>query len=71
MKKQKPISLEEAVQLLIQNMQEARAAGRKGTEPGHLCWYLDHFVEWLVSIGYHVELTGDEFEPFVMSDHVC
>lgn len=70
MEKKTPISLEAAVVLMVQHEQEARAAGRKGTEPGHLVWYAYHFVEWLEELGYHIELTGDEFEPLVMSDQI-
>jgi hypothetical protein len=71
MEKQTAISLEAAIHLLIENEQAARAAGRKGAEPGQMFWYAGHFVEWLSEIGYHVELTGDEFEPLIMSDKVA
>lgn len=71
MKKQTPISLKAAIHLLVDHEDAAYAAGRKGTEPGHLCWYAPHFVEWISELGYHIELTGDEFEPFSITDKVA
>lgn len=68
MKKQRPIELESAVQLLMKYEHAARKAGRKGADPGHLCWYQYHFLEWLNGLGYHIELTGDEFESAVISE---
>lgn len=70
MEKKTPISLEAAIILMVKHEHEARDAGRKGTESGHLVWYAYHFVEWLEGLDYHIELTGDEFEPVVMSDKV-
>lgn len=70
MQKQMPISLEAAIHLLTKHEQEASDAGRKGTEPGHLFWYAWHFVEWIESLGYHIELTGDEFEAIGLSDRL-
>ena len=31
-------------------------------------WFYENFIEWISSQGYHIELTGDEFEAAVMSD---
>lgn len=71
MKKRTPISLEAAIHVLVENEQAARAAGRKGTDPGHLFWYAYHFVEWISELGYHIDLTGDEFEAISMSDKIA
>jgi hypothetical protein len=30
-------------------------------------WIYDNFVEWISDQGYHIELTGDEFEPRVLA----
>jgi hypothetical protein len=29
-------------------------------------WYLKNFVEWISTLGYHIEITGDEFEAAAM-----
>lgn len=71
MKKRTPVSLNAAIQLLAVHEQAAHAAGRKGTDPGHLCWYAPHFVEWISELGLHIELTGDEFEAPVMPDKIA
>ena len=67
MPKKRPISLDDAV----------RMAGRKyvdtkeiGHARGENHWYFDCFVEWISEIGYHIELTGDEFDAPVLSDKV-
>ncbi len=70
MKIQTPISLDDAIDLMHAHENEARAAGRKGAEPGHLCWFSYNFVEFIANLGYHIELTGDEFEPYSYSDKV-
>ena len=62
MKQQKPLSLESAIQSLLDHEEGAMKAGRKGLEPGHALWYQCNFIEWISSLGYHIELTGDEFE---------
>jgi hypothetical protein len=35
---------------------------RIGNKPEECHWYYQHFVEWISAQGYHIELTGDEFE---------
>ena len=62
MQTQKPISLEYAIGLLLDHQTAAMKAGRKGLEPGHAFWYGCNFIEWISSLGFHIELTGDEFE---------
>lgn len=63
MEPKKPISLEQAIRLMEKHEDLARTAGRKSAEPGHLCWFSYNFVEFISTLGYHIELTGDEFEP--------
>lgn len=67
---QQPIDLEQASRMAHEKYEEARKNGRFGYAPGECFWYLDHFVEWISCLGYHIELTGDEFEPFVMSSQI-
>jgi hypothetical protein len=62
MQKKNPITLEAAVQSLLDHEVGAMKAVRKGLEPGHAFWYQCNFIEWISSLGYHIELTGDEFE---------
>jgi hypothetical protein len=71
MERKTPIALEAAIHLLVENEHAARAAGRTGTDPGHLFWYAYHFIEWIAEIGYHIELTGEEFEAPMMSDKIA
>ncbi len=65
MQKQTPIALNEAVSLMVKHEHAASAAGRKGADVGHVFWYSFHFIEWLETIGYHIELTGDEFDAYL------
>jgi hypothetical protein len=44
---------------------------RNGFKPGECHWYFDHFVEWVSSLGYQIELAGDEFEPYPVADKVA
>jgi hypothetical protein len=47
---------------------EAFDAHRMGYQPGECNWYFKNFVEWVSSLGYHIELTGDEFELYLGDD---
>lgn len=58
-----PISLAVAVQMADTTSREAASNGRLGIEPGQTYWYWSHFIEWISSLGFHIELSGDEFEP--------
>ncbi len=58
MPKKTPIRFEEAVRKLdgelnIENI---------GHEPGQYQWLLKNFVSWISDKGFHIELTGDEFD---------
>jgi hypothetical protein len=66
MEKKNPISFTNAVKCAHNKWSEKVNAFR-GDEAD---WYFDNFVDWISSQGYHIELTGDEFEPFVMSEIV-
>jgi hypothetical protein len=70
MEKKTPISADAAIQLLLEYEDAAQKAGRKGHEPGQMFYFSVHFVEWLSDIGYHVEITGDEFDPYNITDQV-
>lgn len=66
MKKKQPISLESAVTLFSKEWINC-VLSRRAEE----CEVLDrNFVNWVSEKGYHIELTGDEFEPVAMSDKV-
>lgn len=66
-----PISFSDAIHLVAEKQIEALKAGRGGPEHGHLSWYTNNFVEWISELGYHIELTGDEFESRAMSAFVA
>ncbi len=68
MKKQNPILLEEAIQLMIDSETEAKNSGQNHCEFGGVLYFSFNFIEWLSRIGYHVELTGDEFELYAISE---
>lgn len=70
MEKKQSIELLQAAHLAEEKFEEARKEGRFGHKPGECFWYLDHFVEWISGLGYHIELTGDEFEPYQMSSQI-
>ncbi len=64
MERKSPISFEEAIRLASQKwLAEYRALNGDGIE-----WLERNFVKWINSQGYHIEISGDEFEPFIMSD---
>ena len=58
MPKQKPISFDDAIRMVKQVYFEAEI----GHKPGQCTWFFANFVEWITSQGFHIELTGDEFE---------
>ena len=62
MPRKKTVSLETALKVMLLRQDEAFAASRFGEGPGQHSWYEKNFVEWISSLGYHIELTGDEFE---------
>ncbi len=70
MAKKNPISLAVATKMINEKQDEAFSGRKFGNIPGHLHWYLYNFVNWISEQGYHIELTGDEFEPLALSDKV-
>lgn len=66
-----PISFELAIMKLIEKQREKFDAGRFGDEPGRYGWYCLNFVDWISLQGFHIELTGDEFETYALTDKVA
>lgn len=71
MAKKNPITFETAIRMVSEKHREAFDARRFGDEPGQHGWYDLHFIEWMSELGYHIELTGDEFECYALSDKVA
>lgn len=67
MPRKKPITFEEGVRMAGQNFMSADKVGHARHES---YWYLNFFVDWISELGFHIELTGDEFEAAVISDKV-
>lgn len=67
MEKKEPISFEDAIHL-------ARLEHRilfKLHAFKRMKWVEKNFVHWISEQGYHIEITGDEFEPTQVTDKVC
>lgn len=62
MPKAEPISFETAIFLLNQKLIETFDAGQIGSNPGQYYWYINHFVEYIIELGFHIRISGDEFE---------
>jgi hypothetical protein len=71
MPKKASISLQGAADLLNEIQKPQFHAANFGSAPGQYNWYAENFVEWISSLGYHIELTGDEFEATVAQEHVA
>ena len=65
MEQKTAISYEDAMWLTNRTLKKCYEEEKMGADFGHYQWYLDNFIEWISSLGYHIELTGDEFEPAV------
>lgn len=63
-----PISYQDAMSLTHETLKKCWKEKKISSEFGHYYWYFDHFCEWLSILGYHIELTGDEFELYFTSD---
>lgn len=61
MPKRKPIQFDVAVRMAADNFFRAKIGHGRGEN----FWFIEHFIEWISEIGFHIELTGDEFEPIV------
>lgn len=66
MPKRAPLTFEEAFLMLDSKHTECFDQRQYGSEPGQFGWYSKNFIEWISSEGYHIELTGDEFEAWDM-----
>lgn len=59
MPKKTPVSFLNAVRVAGQEYFQSDKVGDARFETE---WLLSHFVEWISELGFHIELTGDEFE---------
>jgi hypothetical protein len=72
MPRKNPISFDSAINLMRRGLDEATKAEKFGQKHGHYHWHYEHFVEFISEQGFHIQLTGDEFEPyFEISDSVA
>ena len=62
MPSQSPISYSDAILKLNERMRETWEHRNFGHKPGQSQWYWRNFVEFISAQGFHIELTGDEFE---------
>jgi len=62
MPKKTPLGFESAIRMARAQLTDALEARRHGHAPGDYDWYLENFVDWISSLGFHIELTGDEFD---------
>src|SRR6185312_8359651 len=70
MPKKNDLSFDQAIRMISVKLGESFDARQFGYLPGQYNWYLSHFAEWISEQGYHIELTGDEFESYALSDNV-
>jgi hypothetical protein len=68
---QTPISFVAAVNLVSEKQKESFALGRMGRELYHYSWYTENFIQWISNLGHHIELTGEEFESYSLSERVA
>lgn len=70
MPRKQAISFQDAAVLVHRAMHDAISARQFGYQPGQCSWFYHNFVQWISDQGYHIELTGDEFEAYALSDKV-
>jgi hypothetical protein len=61
MPRKSPIDFELAIKFASDIIRESDI----GHESGQTFWYEKNFVQWISDLGYHIEFTGDEFEPLI------
>lgn len=61
MPKQTPISFSNAINLVVEAQKDEWESGRFVRYPVFWNWHLKNFIQWLTALGYHVELSGEEF----------
>jgi hypothetical protein len=71
MPKNTPLGFNEAIAMVYEAQRQQFDASNFGSAPGQYGWYAENFVDWISSLGYHIELTGDEFEATVAQEHVA
>ena len=64
MPKKQPISFDDATRMLDQKLEECTEASTQYD------WHAINFVTWISSQGFHIELTGDEFEVWSLQKEV-
>lgn len=69
MPRKRPLTLQAAWRLMLQEVHRQIGLGNNEPEvPGHSNWIMANEVRWLSEQGFHVELTGDEFEIMDQSE---
>ena len=68
MSKKTPISFDGAVVMTQSKYFAAIGQKKYGMTFGEANWFIGHFLEWISNQGYHIELTGDEFEHSAVVD---
>jgi hypothetical protein len=58
MENKMPITFENAVRIASEKYFNSDF----GTKRGQSFWFTENFVKYISELGYHIELTGDEFE---------
>jgi hypothetical protein len=71
MPKKSGISFAVAVNMTCDAFHQACNNRKSGQEPGHGAWFHRNFVRYISEKGFHIELTGDEFEVLTLSSRVC
>ncbi len=66
-----PISFEQAIFQIDAKMEEAHQARNLGYKKGQYQWFVHNFVNVISDMGYHIELSGEEFEIPVGSPKDC
>ena len=64
MEQKTPMSYEDAMHLTHRTLKKCWTEKKLSAEFGHFQWYMDNFCDWISHLGYHIELTGDEFEIY-------
>lgn len=67
MEPKKPITFAEAINLVGEKWLEEFWITRTKNEE----WYFKNFVNWISSLGFHIEITGDEFEMYITSSRLA
>ncbi len=65
MQRKQSITFEEAVGLIHDEQLKARSNAKK-----YLSYY-ENFIQYVSDLGFHIELTGDEFEVVLRQTETC